>query len=241
MPMQADPIDEWQRLTAHYRELSDDELRELAADFNDLTESAQQALRAEMTSRGLGPEKARAAPESPRLVSNAPEVWRNDSALSVFDSILGPTALAFGSRQPELVPDAPNSSDDDAGPHEYTWKTVLCECDTNEQARELSAALLQARIESWVQQAREFGRRYPCVLVAADQLDQARAIAARPIPPEIIAESEAAIPEFDAPSCPKCGASDPVLEGVDPVNSWKCEQCGKEWTDPATPEVPQAG
>ena len=53
LPMQADPIAELRRLTEHYRELSDDELRNLAADFADLTETAQQALRTEMQSRGL--------------------------------------------------------------------------------------------------------------------------------------------------------------------------------------------
>jgi hypothetical protein len=139
---------------------------------------------------------------------------------------------------PELVPDAPDGADDN-GTRDYTWKTVLCDCDTNKQAQELSAALRQAGIESWVQQAREFGRRYPRVLVAADQLDQARVIAARPIPPEIVEESEAEAPEFVPPSCPKCGASDPVLEAVDPANSWKCEQCGERWTESASARAEQ--
>jgi hypothetical protein len=141
---------------------------------------------------------------------------------------------------PELVPDEPGGADAE-GTHDYTWKTVLCDCDTNEQAQELSAALLQAGIENWVQQAREFGRRYPRVLVAADQLDEAHAIAARPIPPEIVAESEAKAPDFTPPSCPNCGAPDPVLEGVDPVNSWECDQCGQKWIDPVPAESTKAG
>ena len=77
----------------------------------------------------------------------------------------------------------------------------------------------------------EFGRRYARVLVAADQLDQARAIAARPIPPEIVSESAPKLPDYQPPKCPGCGAPDPVLEGVDPANSWKCEQCGRQWTE----------
>ena len=48
LPMQADPILEWQRLSEHYRAMNDDELRQLAADFADLTDTAQQALRSEM-------------------------------------------------------------------------------------------------------------------------------------------------------------------------------------------------
>lgn len=244
--MQADPMLEWQTLTAHYRELSDDELRELAADFNDLTETAQQVLRSEMRSRGVGdpevpdtPTTTNATPSNAPLASNAPSA----PAAAHVEPEPGPEYPGFYAgyfgRMPEIVPDAPDGSDDE-GTHDYTWKTDLCDCDTNEQAQELSAALRQAGIESWVQQAREFGRRYPLVLVAADQLEQARAIAARPIPPEIVAESEIEVPEFVPPSCPKCGAGDPVLEAVDPANSWKCEQCGERWTEsaPAAAEQP---
>jgi hypothetical protein len=104
LPMQSNPIDEWQRLTAHYRELGDDELRELAADFNDLTETAQQVLRTEMRSRGLGdPETASPAP----LASNAP--LASPVAVGASASIHDPTVnpiIAFG-RPPELVPDTP--------------------------------------------------------------------------------------------------------------------------------------
>ncbi len=226
LPMQADPILEWQRLTGHYREIGDDELRELAADFADLTETAQQALRSEMRSRGLGDPKA---PET-ATPSNAPSA----SAAAHVEPEPGPEYPiiypGYFGRVPELVSDAPDGADDE-GPHEYTWKTVLCDCDTDEQAQELSAALQQAGIESWVQQPREFGRRYARVLVAADRLDQARAVAALPIPREIVEESQASVPDFTPPACPKCGAADPVLEGVDPVNSWRCELCGERWSE----------
>jgi hypothetical protein len=40
-------------------------------------------------------------------------------------------------------------------------------------------------------------------------------------------------PEFEPPRCPQCGAEDPVLEGVDPFNTWLCEACGKQWTESA--------
>ena len=229
--MQADPILEWQTLTAHYRELSDDELRELAAEFNDLTETAQQVLRTEMRSRGLGDP---AAPPPASEMQQSPSIPRKN-----FDLLAGLMADSYA------VPSDPsqqNPEDDqeDNSRVDYTWKTVLCDCDTNQQAQELSATLVQAGIESWVQPAREFGRSYARILVAADQLDQARVIAARPIPPEIVEESQAEVPEFVPPSCPKCRASDPVLEAVDPANSWKCEQCGGRWTEsaPAAAELP---
>jgi len=75
----------------------------------------------------------------------------------------------------------------------------------------------------------------PRVLVVADQLDQAHAVAARPIPAEIVEGSKIKEPEFEPPRCPKCGAEDPVLEGVDPANNWSCGLCGARWNELATP------
>ena len=238
LPMQADPIFEWQRLTEHYRQMSEGELLALAGDLADLTETAQQALRSEMHSRGLGdPESTRSAPalqsvpkeppQAPLALENAP--WAGDPVDIAFG--------VFGARPPELVPDTPNPDDEDNGPHDYTWKTVLCDCDTPEEAWQLSGALKQAGIESWIDGPRprsgytSFDLPNPRVLVAADQLDQARAVAARSIPPEIVEESETKVPDFMPPPCPKCGAGDPVLEGIDPVNSWRCEQCGELWSE----------
>jgi len=242
--MQADPILEWQRLSEHYREISDDELRELAADFADLTETAQQALRSEMRSRGQGnlksPETATTTYATPSNAPSAPAAARIEPEPGPEYPAICP---GYFGGMPELVSDAPDGADDE-GPRDYTWKTVLCDCDTDKQAQELSAALQQAGIESWVQQSREFSRRYARVLVVADQLDQARAVAARPIPRAIVEESGTEIPDFTPPACLKCGAKDPVLEGVDPENSWRCEQCGEQWSESlptGDEQAPEAG
>jgi hypothetical protein len=242
--MQPDPIAELRRLTDHYRELSDDELRDLAADLNDLTETAQQALRTEMQSRGLS-----LAADNSLVATNAPAASNAPLAppatyetSSLIQNRTG-NAGSFFERQPQLVPDTSvpdtlNADPEPDGPVDYTWKTPLCDCDTSLQARELSAALKLAGIESWIE-APGTGSRYasfnlssPRVLVAADQLDQARAIAAQPIPRQIIEDAQTEIPDYQPPSCPKCGAPDPILEGVDPTNSWRCEQCGQRWSDP---------
>jgi hypothetical protein len=239
---------EWQRLTEHYREMTDDELRELAADFTDLTNTAQQVMLSEMQSRGLGnPGAASVTPELPRPAPIASPTPRPNHAPDVPDSIAGRLALLFGACEPELVPDAPPAGAEANGPVDYTWKTILCDCDTVEQARQIQEVLRRAGIESWTERPQEFSSTYarltglpnlqligaarPRILVAADQLDQARALAANPIPSEIVTESQAELPDFTPPSCPNCGAPDPILEGVDPVNSWKCEQCGRKWTD----------
>ena len=122
-------------------------------------------------------------------------------------------------------------------PHDYTWKTPLCDCESAEQARQIMEVLRRAGIESWV----EGGNRYqwdlngPRLLVAADQLEQAKHVLTQPIPQEVIDETaEADEPEvFELPHCPVCGAADPILVDVDPVNRWQCESCGNEWSDPA--------
>jgi ribosomal protein L37AE/L43A len=221
--MQNDPLVEWQRLSATYSRMYDAELLQLAADSADLTEQARQVLGDEMRKRGLD------APCAGGTAAKAP----------------GPTfertTVAFGavSDAPEIVPDMPESGEDGEAAHEYTWKTPLCGCETQAEALQLSEVLKRAGIDNWIERpgARHFvvwdehmvGNLQ--ILVPADQLDEARAIAAQPIPKEIVEESEMEAPEFEAPACPKCGAADPVLEGVDPVNSWLCEGCGNEWTE----------
>ena len=203
--MQIDPAVEWRRLTEQYRSMSDEELRELAQDFVNLTETAQQALRQEMRSRGLGepesgesaqPRPASSEPQqAPLALRNAP--WAGDPVDIAFDAI--------PARAPELVPDTPETHDEDNVEREYTWKTELCELETDDEAMQLHEVLKRAGIESWI---RFDGVVYPFVpsardairiglggfqfLVAADQLDRAREIAAKPIPQEIIDDSKIA-------------------------------------------------
>jgi len=131
-------------------------------------------------------------------------------------------------------PEAEGETDENGQPYEYTWKTLLCECNNKEEATPIRLALGKAGIESWIEgslarYAVDFSN--PRILVAADQLDQAREILSMPISQELVEQSKEEIPEFDFPVCPKCGAEDPVLENADPVNSWLCEECGNQWAD----------
>lgn len=236
--MFANPADEWRALTAHYRSMVDEELLELAADYNDLTPTAQQALRDEMRLRKLGDPQAPAPARKFMSPPIPPPVPLPGSP----DSLLDRAALAFGARPPELVPDA-SGPPTLSGPVEYTWKTLLCSCDSDEQAWQIYEMLRRARIESWIEGASTYAKSSGSqegsfdtgsrrVMVAADQLDQARAIAAQPVPPDIVEQSQISPPEYEPPVCPQCGATDPLLEDVEPVNAWKCEACGAEWSDP---------
>jgi hypothetical protein len=210
--MQKDPFTEWQRLAAHYGEMSDLELYELDADLGNLTETAQQVLGDEMRKRAL---------KRQPLAGEAAQIPF--------------TPLAQAQDEDESSFDGDADEQDGDLPREYTWKTILCECDSSDEAWQLREALRQAGIESWLEGPRyqtSFDLRNPKVLVAADQLDRAREVAARPIPQEIVELSQMEEPSYEAPICPACGTPDPVLESAEPVNAWLCELCGKQWTEP---------
>jgi hypothetical protein len=209
--MRVDPFEEWRRLTQLYREMSDEELYELEDDFAGLTEAAQQILRDEMKTRGLVRPRP-ASVEANLSERSAASAWNADAD----------------------APKVEGEAEDGDLPREYTWKTLLCECNDSMEAWQLREALRQAGIESWIEGP---GYRvaaeasYPRILVAADQLEQAREVAARPIPQAIVEQSTMPPEEYEPPVCPRCGAEDPLLEGVDPVNSWLCECCDHQWTD----------
>jgi hypothetical protein len=218
--MEDEPLRYWQALTKNYRQMSDGELLELAGKPEDLTDVAQQALRDEMNERKL--ELTR----HPAPFVVLPPVDFNPSAH--FESVGGP----FGDYRGPL----PDSEEPDSGtPLEYTWKTLLSDCESNDHAWQLHEALKRHGLESWVRQVSPASTdiRGPQVYVAADQLDQAQAIAAQPIPQDIVDDWNAVVPEFELPVCPQCGSKDgATLESTDPVNAWYCESCGAEWSDP---------
>jgi hypothetical protein len=207
--MQKDTFAEWQRLTQLYSEMGDGELEELNFAIGDLTEVAQQVLRDEMKKRAL--HETRAVNEESERVAAPPH---NREAAS---------------------PRAEAEAEEGDLPDEFTWKTVLCDCDDSESAGQIRAVLREAGIESWLEGAGSQvwdGMSNPRILVAADQLEQASEILAQPIPQAIVEQSKMQIPDYEPPVCPNCGADDPILEDTDPVNTWRCESCGKQWADP---------
>ncbi len=213
--MRIDPLVEWQRLSETYGRMYDAELLELAAAPEELTDQARHVLDDEIRKRGLK------ALGSDRIAGSF-----SNSLAERSDSTSGAPS------------DGPEGEDEEALV-EYTWKTPLCGCETLDEAELLSEALTRAGIENWIarpgaRQAILWDERMVGnlrILVAADQLDEAREISSKPIPKEIVEESQIEVPEFDLPVCPKCRADDPLLEGVDPVNRWRCDACGSEWSE----------
>jgi len=211
--MQADPITEWQRLTELYREMGDGELEELNAGIDELTDVAKQVLRDEMKKREL---------DEPRGTNPEADVPEHFAA---------PQWTRHGD-----TPEDGNATGESDLPREYTWKTFLCEREDPEETWQIQEVLRQAGIESWLENPGYYvapGASTPRIMVAADQLEKACEILARPIPREIVEQSKMQIPDYEPPACPSCGAADPILEGADPVNAWRCESCGRQWTEAA--------
>ncbi len=170
------------------------------------------------------------------LTPTAQQVLRDEMKLRSLGDPQSPDWNAR-SNAPPGAPDGPPGV-------EYTWKTQVCPCRSPQQAWQISETLKRAGIECWVERPSaytvhaEFEEAPPQVLVAADQLDEARKVLEQPIPADIVEESRLGLPEYQVPVCPVCGAPDPILEAVDPVNSWICETCGAEWADPAENDEP---
>jgi hypothetical protein len=241
LPMQTDPLAEWRRLTDYYHSLSDEELAHLAMQFDELTSAAQQVPRGELHGRGLGdPETISSAPS--RSTSAFGGSGASASSRPVGFSVPPRVAPGLSAAESAHPPDEDfadggedsGSEDEDARPRDYTWKTLLCECEEWKQAWQLGQALSRAGIDNWPLSASRTGHPFSRVFVAADQLEQARAIASQPIPQDIVEDSDMEPGEYVPPTCPACRAADPVLEGADPANTWRCEVCGSEWTEAGT-------
>ncbi len=222
--MQVDPMETWRRLTTHYAGMSEGELLNLAADYHHLTDMARQVLRDEMRKRGLSDPRSYAADQP----GAAGVDWNSGS---------GPLAA--------------NGAAHHHRTGGFVWKNMLCACSNREEAWQITEVLRRVGIESWIDGAPSYytplpemdmsGRRLR-VLVASDQLDAALAILAQPIPQDIVEQSRAEQVEYQPPVCPACGAPDPLLEGVAPANSWKCDICGRQWSEAAGEDCdPQPG
>ena len=217
--MRPDPAQEWQRLTRLYAEMTDGQLEELAETYSDLTETAQPILRDEMKKRGL---------DDPQILDRSLAPSGTSSRRPNF------TGIAPRFSASDLDPDEVDEEEDGSGEphHEYTWKTELCESGSSEEAWQIRETLRVAGIDTWESRPSSmFGSQTIRIMVAADQLDEARAILAKPIPQEIVDQSKEKPEDFVPPACPKCGAPDPLLESVEPVNTWSCEICNATWTD----------
>ncbi len=176
------------------------------------------------------------------LTEVAQQVLRGEMQSRGLDDPSAPRTPKQRVQRAQTGGDGENAEGEDAGGHEYTWKTPLCSCSSVQQAKQIHEVLRRAEIESWIEGgANPWDAGSMRVVVAADELDRARELLEKPIPQDIVDEASLQVPEYEVPACPACGAADPVLEDVEPANQWLCETCGKQWSEgEAQPEGEEA-
>jgi hypothetical protein len=189
---------QYQELVALYGSYGDDELVGLGRGMADLTEMAQEALKGELTRRGLKIEHA-GGPVEARVLSEED--------------------LADMRSYAELAP------------AECTFDFV------DERAASAAYyALTGEGIEAIVVSAvsaggSKFDNRGPRVVVTPKDAKRAAAILSQPSADELKAEMAETPEEFALPRCRACGGEDTLLESVDPVNQWRCDDCGHTWLE----------
>jgi hypothetical protein len=122
-------------------------------------------------------------------------------------------------------PDAPKPQPEPNAPE------CVFEFNELENAYLAQSILRSAGIESMVPSSEISAIDTPRLIVAPDDANAAQRIltSARLVASEAGSDGPDA---FVEPTCPNCGAPDPLLESVEPTNQWRCEACNHLWSDP---------
>jgi hypothetical protein len=189
--------EQFRELMELYRSYADGELVELSAKMADLTDTAQEALKGELSRRGL---KAIPAEEP------------------VKERVLTEEDLADMRRYAEMAP------------AECTF-----DFETERAAAAAYYALRGDGIEAIVVSpgGKGFDNRGPRVVVKPKDAARAAEILSGASADQLVETRWEDAAAFDVPRCPGCGGEETVLESVDPVNQWRCENCGKTWLEEA--------
>jgi ribosomal protein S27AE len=194
--------EQYQELVALYSSYGDDELIALGRGMTDLTEMAQEALKGELTRRGL-----KIAPAKPV------ETW-----------VLTDEDLADMRTYAESAP-----------------AECIFDFQTEEAASAAYYALTREGINAIVVSPKnaKSDNSGPRVVVTPKDAKRATAIFSQlstdKLTDKVLEETDA---EFDVPSCPACGGEETVLESVDPVNQWRCGNCGHTWFEEPVSAIP---
>jgi hypothetical protein len=185
---------QYQELVTLYGGYGDDELVELGRGMADLTETAQEALKGELTRRGL---------------KISPPAKREARVLTEED-------LQDMRAYAEVAP-------------------AECIFDFEDERSAAAAyyALAAQRIDAIVVSPGGTRADYhgPRVVVTPKDAERATAILSEPSTDRLTAEREEVPEEFALPQCPSCGGAETLLESVDPVNQWRCDDCGHMWLE----------
>ena len=186
---------QYQQRVTLYGSYGDDELVELARGIGDLTETAQEALKGELTRRGLKIVSAGEPAEARVLTDEDLQDMRTYAELAPAECIF-------------------DFEDERAASTAYY-------------------ALTGAGIEAIVVSptGAKSDNRGPRVVVTPKDAERAATLLSQPSRDELKSETEETPAEFALPHCPSCGGEETLLESVEPVNEWRCDDCGHTWLE----------
>lgn len=194
--------DEYQQLAKRYAAMYDEELLQLGAEIDDLTDVAKSALGDELKHRKLSiPSPADEEPMRERLAED-PNYLQEISQIARFNYMWGGPSRAFDTSEDTIMA---SMALDDAGISNWIYNPGGNKFDVkNTLLRFLPQD--EGRVDTVLAQpiSSEIRDRY--------------------------AETQT-IEDFRVPDCPVCGTPDPLLESAEPVNEWFCESCGHQWKD----------
>ena len=163
--------------------------------MGDLTQMAQEALKGELTRRGLKIAPA-GAPVETRVLTD-----EDMSDMRAYAEV-APTECTF------------DFEDERAASAAYYALT----------GEGIEAIVVSPNSE-------KYGSRGPRVVVTPKDAERAAAILSEPSTDKLTADAEETAEEFALPRCPACGGEETLLESVDPVNQWRCDDCGHTWLE----------
>ena len=227
--MQINPEQERQRLTERYAEMPLEKLQRIAADWDELTNIARQALEAEIQRRGASiPDsvKTRPVPPQPAVEIPVPEEPEEDEGPSVaIEPDNSPGVKLVMIRRYRDLPEAliAKGSLESAGIESFLVDENMVRLD-------------------WFWSNLIGGAK---LMVSPENANEAIAILDQPIPEKF----ETSEGEYQQPSCPQCGSMDISFEQLNkpiayasayvslplPIHDqgWKCHTCEHKWNDTA--------
>jgi len=192
---------QYQELMTLYGSYGDGELVELGRGMADLTEMAQEVLKGELARRGL---KIATAGEPVKARVLRDEDLSDMRAYAAF----APAECIFEFKDERAA---------SAAYYALTAEGIEAIVVSGGNA----AAGGSARID----------KAGPRVVVTPKDAERAAEILSEPSAEELKAVTEETPEEFDLPRCPACGGAETLLESVDPVNEWRCDDCGHTWLE----------
>jgi DNA-directed RNA polymerase subunit RPC12/RpoP len=242
-----EPAEEQRKLEGRYGEMSDEQIALMWTQIDDLTDLAQQVLRAEISKRGMAKQSQVFSDDPVEIARQALRVTRAARGLSA-------EARTATGQLPEATCSAQNPSDPATGdalpqgfdPDAFDLVSVW-DVSSPSEAREVAHILETVGVKCYlgpdnVENIDDYkGSWDDEVEIKVMKFQRGFVINGlrnylQPKPEDAFLEEGA----YDV-RCPRCGSQDVILEGLDPElrresapevkNKWRCPDCDHRWED----------